>query len=51
VVSRNINIDGCDNCDIDYRGNDGDDNDTCHSKNNIISDVYVVIHGHKALNK
>ena len=48
VVSRNINIDGCDNGGTDYRGNDGDDNDICHAINNIISDVYVVIHYHKS---
>ena len=48
VVSHNINIDGCDNGGIYYRGNDDDDNDICHAINNMISDIYVVIHDHKS---
>jgi hypothetical protein len=48
VVSHNMNIGGCDNGDIDYRGNDGDDNDTCHAINDTVSDIYEVIHDHKS---
>jgi hypothetical protein len=47
LVSNNINIDVCDNGGIDYRGNDGDDNDICHVINNIISDINVLIHDYK----